>query len=80
MGDHYCNMQVNALISEEEASSVPSVRDKAFAKIQMLTAEDPSLIPIWQGGQIAAVRDDVTGVQSTLDASYTFRFWLVGKS
>ena len=37
MGDHYCNMQVNALISQEEASSVPSVRDKALAKIQMIT-------------------------------------------
>jgi peptide/nickel transport system substrate-binding protein len=80
MGDNYCNMQVNALISQEEASSVTSVRDKTFAKIQMLTAEDPSLIPLWQGGQIAGVRDDVTGVQSTLDASYTFRFWLIRKS
>jgi hypothetical protein len=26
------------------------------------------------------VRTGVTGVQSTLDPSYTFRFWLVGKS
>jgi peptide/nickel transport system substrate-binding protein len=78
--DHYCNMKVNALIAEEEASTVQSVRDKAFAQLELLTAQDASLIPIWQGGQIAAVRDDVTGVQSTLDASYTFRFWLVGKS
>ena len=39
MVDHYCNKQVNADF-EEEASSVPSVV-KAFAKIQMLTAEDP---------------------------------------
>jgi len=68
------------LILQEEASAVPSVRDKAFAQIQMLTAQNPSLVPLWQGGQIAATRDNVTGVQSTLDASYTFRFWLVGKS
>jgi peptide/nickel transport system substrate-binding protein len=71
---------VDSLILQEEASAVPSVRDKAFAQIQMLTAQNPSLVPLWQGGQIAATRDNVTGVQSTLDASYTFRFWLVGKS
>jgi len=80
MGDHYCNMQVDSLISQEEASTNPAVRDKAFGRLQMITAQDTPLIPIWQGGQIAATRDNVTGVQSTLDASYTFRFWLVGKS
>ena len=80
INDHYCNKQVTSLTAQEEASSVPSVRDKAFAQIQTITAKDPSLIPLWQGGQIAATRNNVTGVQSTLDASYTFRFWLVGKS
>ena len=80
MHDHYCSTKVDSLILQEEASAVPSVRDKAFAQIQMLTAQNPSLVPLWQGGQIAATRDNVTGVQSTLDASYTFRFWLVGKS
>jgi hypothetical protein len=29
---------------------------------------------------VAAVHVGVTGVQSTLDPSYTFRFWLIGKS
>ena len=80
MINHYCNMQVNKYIAEEEASTVQSVRNVAFAKLQTLTAEDAPLIPIWQGGQVAGVRDGVTGVLSTLDASYTFRFWLIGKS
>jgi peptide/nickel transport system substrate-binding protein len=80
MVNHYCNKQVNKDIAAEEASTVQSVRDSAFAKLQTLTAEDAPLIPIWQGGQVAGVRDGVTGVKSTLDASYTFRFWLIGKS
>ncbi|HXZ82570.1 MAG TPA: ABC transporter substrate-binding protein [Acidimicrobiales bacterium] len=80
MNDHYCNMQVNKYIAEEEASTVQSVRNVAFAKLQTLTAKDAPLIPLWQGGQVAGVRDNVTGVLSTLDASYTFRFWLIGKS
>jgi peptide/nickel transport system substrate-binding protein len=80
LNDHYCNMKVNTYIAQEEASTVQSVRDTAFAKLQILTAEDAPLIPIWQGGQVAGVRDGVTGVKSTLDASYTFRYWLIGKS
>jgi peptide/nickel transport system substrate-binding protein len=80
MSNHYCNMKVNAYIAQEEASTVQSVRNTAFAKLQTLTAQDAPLIPIWQGGQVAGVRHGVTGVKSTLDASYTFRFWLIGKS
>jgi peptide/nickel transport system substrate-binding protein len=37
------------------------------------------VIPVWQGGQIAAVRDGVNGVEDTLDPSYIFRFWLISK-
>ena len=80
INDHYCNKTVDSLISKEEGSTNQATRNAAFAQIQMLTAKATPLIPIWQGGQIAAVRDNVNGVQSTLDASYTFRFWLVGKS
>jgi peptide/nickel transport system substrate-binding protein len=48
--------------------------------MQTILAHDVPVIPIWQGGQVAAVRNGVTGVASTLDPSYTFRFWLIGKS
>ena len=80
MVNHYCNMKVDSDIKQEEASTVQSVRDAAFGRLQTLTAEDAPLIPLWQGGQVAGVINGVTGVQSTLDASYTFRFWLIGKS
>jgi peptide/nickel transport system substrate-binding protein len=80
MNNHYCNKAVDSLIATEEGSTVQSVRNAAFATLQTLTAKDAPLVPIWQGGQVAGVRDGVTGVASTLDASYTFRFWLIGKS
>jgi peptide/nickel transport system substrate-binding protein len=38
------------------------------------------MIPIWQGKQVAAVRDGVTGVEETFDPSFIFRFWLISKS
>ena len=37
------------------------------------------LIPMWEGKQIAAVRDGVTGVEETFDPAFLFRFWLVSK-
>lgn len=80
MNNHYCNPTVDKLTAEEEATANQAQRVNLFKQIQMLTAKDAPLIPIWQGGQVAAVRTNVTGVSTTFDPSYTFRFWLVGKS
>jgi peptide/nickel transport system substrate-binding protein len=80
LDDHYCSSTVDSLINAEEASTNTAQRDQAFAQMQTQLAKDVPVIPIWQGGQVAAVRSGVTGVQATLDPSYTFRFWLVGKS
>jgi len=80
LNDHFCNQQINTLISQEQSATAQATRNAAFAQIQTLTAQGVPLVPIWQGGQVAAVHSGVTGVQSTLDPSYTFRFWLVGKS
>jgi peptide/nickel transport system substrate-binding protein len=80
LNDHYCNPKVDNLISAEEASTNQTQRQKDFAQMQTLLAQDVPVVPIWQGGQVAAVGPGVTGVAATLDPSYTFRFWLVGKS
>jgi peptide/nickel transport system substrate-binding protein len=80
LNDHYCNPKVDSLIKAEQGSTSKAQRDQAFAQMQTILAHDAPTIPLWQGGQVAAVHDGVTGVQSTLDPAYDFRFWLVGKS
>ena len=82
LNDHFCNPKVDTADQRpRRPRPTHSARLPDFA-----TDPDPHwrtdvpVIPIWQGGQVAAVRSGVTGVQSTLDPSYTFRFWLVGKS
>jgi peptide/nickel transport system substrate-binding protein len=80
LNDHYCNSKVDDLIAAEKAQTDKTKRLQDFAEMQDVLAEDVPVIPIWQGGQVAAVQSGVTGVASTLDPSYTFRFWLVGKS
>ena len=41
--------------------------------------QDVPLIPLWEGKQIAAIRDGVEGVEKTFDPAFQFRFWLVTK-
>jgi peptide/nickel transport system substrate-binding protein len=79
LNDGYSNAQLDKLLAQEKASTDPSVRSKDFAQVQKIAAADAPVIPVWQGGQIAAVRDGVNGVEDTLDPSYIFRFWLISK-
>lgn len=80
MNNHYCNKQVDALITKEKTSTDQATRNAAFKQIQLITAKDAPLIPVWQGGQVAAVRNGIGGVKQTLDPSYTFRYWMVSRS
>ncbi|NIR43124.1 MAG: peptide ABC transporter substrate-binding protein, partial [Gemmatimonadetes bacterium] len=80
LNNHYKNQRVDELIAKERASTDPQERIAAFAEIQDIVAEEVPIIPYWQGVQLAAARDGVTGVKDTLDGIYIFRHWLVGKA
>jgi peptide/nickel transport system substrate-binding protein len=80
LNSHFSNKEVDAAIAAERASTDQATRNAAFEKIQTIGAQQAPLVPIWQGKQIAVQRTGVTGVKDTLDASYTFRYWLIGKS
>lgn len=80
LNDHFSSSAIDAAIKAERATDDQAQRNAQFEKIQTIGAQQAPTIPIWQGQQIAVQRTGVTGVQSTLDASYTFRYWLIGKS
>ena len=79
LNDHYSNPEIDKLLAEEKASTDPAKRAQAFEQIQSLAATDAPTIPVWQGGQVAAVRDGVEGVEETFDAAYLFRLWVISK-
>jgi peptide/nickel transport system substrate-binding protein len=79
LNDHFSSAAIDAAIAAERASKTQAERNTQFEKIQMIGAQQAPTIPIWQGKQIAVQRTGVTGVKDTLDASYTFRYWLIGK-
>ena len=68
-----------AQIAAFAALSDESKRTDAFGVVQDAEAKDVPLIPIWEGKQIAAIRDGVEGVDKTFDPAFQFRFWLVTK-
>jgi peptide/nickel transport system substrate-binding protein len=75
----YKNEEVNKLLDQELASEDASEREEAFEKIQDIQAQDVPVIPLWEGKQVAAVREGVEGVEKTFDPAFLFRFWLVTK-
>jgi peptide/nickel transport system substrate-binding protein len=79
LNNHYSDPEVDKLLAKEKASTDPQVRSDAFDRIQQITAEDAPTVPVWQGKQVAGVRDGVTGVEDTFDPSFIFRFWLLNK-
>ena len=80
LNDHYSNARVEKLLAKERASTDQAEREAAFEEIQRIGAEEVPLIPVWQATQIAAAQEGMTGIEDTLDVSYIFRYWLIGKS
>jgi peptide/nickel transport system substrate-binding protein len=79
VNDHYSNAKVDKLLAEEKATTETATRQKAFTEIQKIAAADAPTIPVWQGGQVAAVRDNIHGVEETFDPAFLFRFWVITK-
>lgn len=79
LNHHYDNQEMNRLLNQQQQTTDEQERAEAFERIQEIGAEDAPTVPIWQGDQIAAVREGVEGVQDTFDPSFQFRYWLIGK-
>ncbi|MGH3471177.1 MAG: ABC transporter substrate-binding protein [Nocardioidaceae bacterium] len=76
----YKNATVNRLVAQEEATSNKSTREGIFVQLQNIAAQDVPFIPSWVGKNTAVYGPGVKGVQSTLDPSFIFRFWMLSKN
>jgi peptide/nickel transport system substrate-binding protein len=79
LNNHYSNPEMDKLLADEKASTNDSQREQDFDQIQKIGAKDAPTIPLWQGKQVAAVREGVNGVDETFDAAFIWRFWLISK-
>lgn len=76
---HYSDPRMEKLLAAEKATTDEGRRARQFQQIQDIGARDVPTLPVWQGKQVAAVREGVTGVQETFDPSFIFRYWLISK-
>ncbi|HEX6472405.1 MAG TPA: ABC transporter substrate-binding protein [Streptosporangiaceae bacterium] len=76
---NYDNPTADKVIGQEQKEPDLQKRIPMFEQVQKITAEDVPVLPLWQAKQVAAVRSGVTGVETTFDPSFTFRFYVIDK-
>lgn len=72
--NHYTNDKINQLLSLQKSQREPLDRIKTLSQIQTIAAEDSAVIPLLEGGRSALVREGISGVEETLDASFKLRY------
>jgi peptide/nickel transport system substrate-binding protein len=78
--NNYNSAKMNALLTKEKGISSIEERLAVIKQIQKLAAKDVPIIPYWQGTMIAVARDNIQGIDGTLDPSFIMRFWTLSKS
>ncbi|MFI0981644.1 ABC transporter substrate-binding protein [Streptomyces sp. NPDC021093] len=80
LSNHYENTEITRRILPGAAAVADrGSTNEEFGRLQNLVAEDVPVLPLWQGKQYAVARNDVAGLEWTLDSSTVFRFWEISK-
>ena len=75
----YSSKTMNRLIKAEYARRTTAARLAVIKAAQVQAAKEVPIIPYWQGKMVAVSRSNVKGIDSTLDAAFLMRFWLISK-
>ncbi|MFG2643921.1 ABC transporter substrate-binding protein [Streptomyces sp. NPDC048370] len=76
----YVNASVrDQLIPRSRRSADRTAAGPVFGQIQKIVAQDVPVLPLWQGKQYVAARDDVTGVEWALNTSSDLLLWELGR-
>ncbi|MFE6332999.1 ABC transporter substrate-binding protein [Streptomyces sp. NPDC057798] len=80
LGSPYANSEIrNSLIPESRREADRQSAVDSLTSIQDIVAEDVPVLPLWQGKQYVAARDDVTGTAYALNSSSTLQLWELGR-
>jgi len=79
LSNHFSDPAVDELIGKQAVTVDPAERQKIIEDIQAKVAAQLSTLPLLQGAQVAVVRTDVSGADTTLDGSFKFRFAALSK-
>ncbi|MFI5686338.1 ABC transporter substrate-binding protein [Streptomyces sp. NPDC051636] len=80
LGSPYANSKIrNTLIPQSRREADRLTATKSLTEIQDIVAEDVPVLPLWQGKQYVAARDDITGTSYALNSSSTLQLWELGR-
>ncbi|MDH6630666.1 peptide/nickel transport system substrate-binding protein [Streptomyces sp. LBL] len=80
IGSPYANNRIrNTLIPESRRESDRLAAADSVTNIQDIVAADVPLLPLWQGKQFVAARDDVTGTAYVVNSSSSLQLWELGR-
>ncbi|MFD8738464.1 ABC transporter substrate-binding protein [Streptomyces sp. NPDC059618] len=80
LGSPYSNPRIiNSLIPDSRREADRLTASKSLTTIQDIVANDVPVIPLWQGKQYIAARDDITGSEWALNSSSTLQLWELGR-
>lgn len=72
----YANAQIRTkLIPESRREADRLAAATSLTEIQDIVADDVPILPLWQGKQYVAARDNVTGTAYALNSSATLQLW-----
>jgi peptide/nickel transport system substrate-binding protein len=80
LGSPYDNSVIRKTLipdSRREADRIAAAG--SLTEIQDIVADDVPVLPLWQGNQYVAARDDVTGTAYALNSSSTLQLWELGR-
>ncbi|NBM14333.1 ABC transporter substrate-binding protein [Streptomyces sp. GC420] len=70
---------VDTLIPAISAEADRNATTRYFTEVQDKVAEDLPVLPLWQSKQYAVAKNEISGLEWTLDISTIFRFWEISK-
>ncbi|MFJ4781407.1 ABC transporter substrate-binding protein [Streptomyces sp. NPDC088762] len=78
--NNYDNKEISgSIIPSTSTKSDRTATNTDYSRLQEIVADEVPILPLWQGKQYAVTRQNVTGLQWSLDASTVFRFWEISK-
>ncbi|GGR44391.1 ABC transporter substrate-binding protein [Streptomyces roseolus] len=76
LGTPYVNKTVrDQLIPQSRREADRAAANPVYHRIQKIVAQDVPVLPLWQGKQYVAARDDINGVEYALNTSSDLLLW-----
>lgn len=80
LGSSYKNAEIrDRIVPETRRQTQRSGTADRFGRAQDIVAEDIPVLPLWQGKQYIAARDDITGVEWALNSASVLQLWELGR-